>query len=279
VSIKGIPAPDLQITLPEKKTVYPEKKQREKKEESPADYVPVYTINSAVRDDHGKGDATITMSLTYYRPGNFVLPEIRITGRDGISIGYKIPSVVIEAINSEGKFEEIEPPVSLSGNYSRLWWIIVLAVITSVAVFLFYRYFRNRRKPVAVEETSVPPIDVFLREVENLKLRELIIQGRINEYVFAVSILFRRYLSMMLDFDAAEMTTDEIAVLIKKFMPQRIYSDCGEEIISNMRLWDLSKFAEFAPSKELLLDNLDATVSTAKKIHQMKGEGNVSSGV
>ena len=64
----------------------------------------------------------------------------------------------------------------------------------------------------------------------------------------------------------AEMTTDEIASKMKKFMPKEIYTICGEMILSNMRLWDFSKFAEFAPSTELLLDNLDATVSVAKRI-------------
>ncbi|PKL15345.1 MAG: hypothetical protein CVV49_21475 [Spirochaetae bacterium HGW-Spirochaetae-5] len=70
----------------------------------------------------------------------------------------------------------------------------------------------------------------------------------------------------MLKFDAAEMTTDEIAKRIKKYMPSDLYAICGEEIISNMRLWDFSKFAEFTPSPELLLNNLDATISVAKRI-------------
>jgi hypothetical protein len=84
--------------------------------------------------------------------------------------------------------------------------------------------------------------------------------------VFDISIIFRRYLSKQLGFDAAEMTTDEIASSIKKYMQYDLYSIYGDEIIKNMRLWDFSKFAEFAPSTELLVLNLNDTIKTAKKI-------------
>ena len=82
----------------------------------------------------------------------------------------------------------------------------------------------------------------------------------------------------MLLFDAAEMTTDEIASKIKIFMPHELYSIYGDEILSNMRLWDFSKFAEFAPSAELLLDNLEATISTAKRISGITGASEIEGG-
>lgn len=283
VSIKGIDSAALKIILPEKKIVYPidnkEKKNSGDDEKSPSEFVPLYIINNASRNDSDTNGITINLSLTYYRPGNYTMPEIKISGKDGISIGYKIPSVIIEAINTEGIFEEIEPPMSLSGNHTRLIWIIIAVIVIAAAVFFLYRYLKKKRKPLVIEETPLPPIKIFLNEVENLKLKNLIAEGKINEYVFGISIIFRRYLSLTLNFDAAEMTTDEISSKIKKFMPPEIYSVCGDEIISNMRLWDLSKFAEFVPSQELLLNNLEATVSVAKKISEMKGAENVSAGV
>lgn len=279
VVINGIDPSDLKITLPDKKTVYPEKTKTKNTEDTPGDSVPVYIINSAARDDSAAGEIILNITLTYYRPGKYTLPEIKIAGNDGISIGYKIPSVTIEETNSSGSFEEIEPPVSLSGDYSRLIWIIISAAVLAGAGFFIYRHLKKKRKPVLNAEPAVPPIEIFLREVEKLKLKELITGNRINEYVFTVSIIFRRYLSATLNFDAAEMTTDEISSVMKKYMPGRIYSVCGDEIISNMKLWDLSKFAEFAPSHELLLENLEATVSVAKKIHELKVEENASPGV
>ena len=277
LTISGIDPAALMITLPEKKVVYPDKniedKSKKKKsddgEKSSEEFVPLYIINSATRDDsdaNGTGQINIKILLSYYRPGSYTLPEIKINGTKGAVLGYKLPVVTIEEINKEGKFEEIEPPVSLSGNYTRIIWIIAALLIIAIAAFGIYSYLKKRKKPAPVEEPSLPPIEIFLNEVEALMLRELIKKGKINEYVFDISIIFRRYLSSMLNFDAAEMTTDEIASKIKRYMSGEMYSICGDEIISNMRLWDFSKFAEFAPSAELLLENLDATISVARRI-------------
>ncbi len=284
LSISGIDPASIRITLPEKKVVYPDKnesaesdsKKNKNKpgegENSPDEFVPLYIINSATRDDSGPGgekQVNIKIQLSYYRPGIYVLPEIKIAGSDGVTISYRIPSVTIEESNKEGKLEDIEPPVSLSGNYTRIIWLIAAVLLAIAAAAAVYYYLKKRKKPAEPEAPPVPPIEIFLSEVESLKLRELIDQGKVNEYVFGISIIFRRYLSSMLMFDAAEMTTDEIASRIKRYMPGEMYQICGEMILSNMRLWDFSKFAEFAPSTELLLDNLEATVSTAKKISAM----------
>ena len=281
ITISGIDPASLKITLPEKRVVYPDKKNDKKideknrkkdsagDEKSSEEFVPLYIINNALRDESevdGIKKINIKIHLSYYRTGTYALPEVKIAGSDGVTIGYKIPEVVIEELNKEGTLEDIEPPVSLSGNYTRVIWIILALLLAAAAGILLYRYIKKRRKTILPEEPSLPPIEIFLNEVESLKLRELISHGRINEYVFDISIIFRRYLSAMLKFDAAEMTTDEIAKRIKKYMPSDLYAICGEEIISNMRLWDFSKFAEFTPSPELLLNNLDATISVAKRI-------------
>jgi hypothetical protein len=277
ITISGIDPVSLKITLPEKKVVYPDKKidEKNRKKDSAGDekfseeFVPLYIINNALRDEsevNGVKQVNIKIQLSYYRTGTYLLPEVKIAGIDGIAIGYKIPEVVIEELNKEGTLEDIEPPVSLSGNYTRVIWIILVLLLAAAAVVLLYRYIKKRRKTILPDAPSLPPIEIFLNEVESLKLRELISEGRINEYVFDISIIFRRYLSAMLKFDAAEMTTDEIAKRIKKYMPSDLYAAFGDEIISNMCLWDFSKFAEFTPSAELLLNNLDATISAAKRI-------------
>jgi len=277
ITISGIDPGSLKITLPEKKVVYPDKKSDEKNkkkdpagdEKSSEEFVPLYIINNALRDEsvvNGVKQVNVKIILSYYRTGSYSLPEVKIAGSDGVAIGYKIPVVSIEELNKEGKLEDIEPPVSLAGNYTRIIWIIIAVLLITAAAVLIYRYIKKRRKVIVPEAPLIPAIEIFLSEVESLKLKELISEGRINEYVFDISIIFRRYLSSMLKFDAAEMTTDEIAKKIRKYMPSDLYAVFGDEIISNMRLWDFSKFAEFTPSSELLLNNLDATISVAKRI-------------
>ena len=271
LNILGIDPDHLKIILPEKKIVYPEKKEKSSNnsEESPEEFVPIYIINNVSKDNSEKNKIsriTITTSITYYRPGVYSLPEIKIIDKDGTTIGYKIPSITIEEINPDGKFEEIEPPISISGNYKRIILIIIILLLVVIAIIALYLYYKKRKKDIVDEAPQLKPIEIFLEEIESLKLKESIEKGNINKYVFDISIIFRRYLSKELGFDAAEMTTDEIASSIRKYMSYNLSSAYAEEIIKNMRLWDFSKFAEFTPSTELLLQNLNDTIHTAKKI-------------
>ena len=141
LSISGIDSNNLKIVLPDKKIVYPEKKKENKasknNEESPEDFVPVYIINNVSKETSEKNKishTTITTSITYYRPGVYTLPEIKVIDKDKIPIGYKIPTITIEEINKDGVFEEIEPPMELSGNYKRIIWIILILLSAAIAV-------------------------------------------------------------------------------------------------------------------------------------------------
>jgi len=205
LTISGINPDEVKIVLPEKKVVFPDKKDVKKsggksssdRGKSSEEFVPLYIINSAVRDEsevNGNRQIHVKIILSYFRPGNYTLPEIKVSGNDGISIGYKIPVVIIEEINAEGNLEEIEPPVSIGGNYTRLVLILVLLVLIAAAAVSVYFYFKKRKKPPVALEPALPPIEIFLNAVESMKLRELPAKGRINEYVFGISIIFRRYI-------------------------------------------------------------------------------------
>ncbi|PKL15346.1 MAG: hypothetical protein CVV49_21480 [Spirochaetae bacterium HGW-Spirochaetae-5] len=163
ITISGIDPASLKITLPEKRVVYPDKKNDKKideknrkkdsagDEKSSEEFVPLYIINNALRDESevdGIKKINIKIHLSYYRTGTYALPEVKIAGSDGVTIGYKIPEVVIEELNKEGTLEDIEPPVSLSGNYTRVIWIILALLLAAAAGILLYRYIKKRRKTI-----------------------------------------------------------------------------------------------------------------------------------
>ncbi len=278
LSIAGNDLEGVKIILPERGEYYPEsssdkKKSSHKKAEEPEEdkAVPLYIINSAVKDESesdGLKQVTVFVDLTCYRTGVHQLPEIIITDSDGVRLGYSIPAVTIEELNKEGQPEDIEPPVELSGNYTRLVVLVLGVIAAGIAGFFIFRYFRNRRKLISVPEIKQTPLEFFMTEIERLKLNECINEGRVNDYVFGISITFRRFLSMELGFDAAEMTTGEISAVIKKYL--RNGSGYAAEIVKIMEAWDLSKFAEFTLSKELLLINYRSTIAAAERLHEIR---------
>jgi hypothetical protein len=279
VTVAGKGLSGITIVPPEKREVYPEKKKgptpRRKEgeegeaDEDPARYVPLYVIHTIKKDDRSDKtmtDISVSVQLSFYRPGTWQLPDIEIRGADGVAIGYKVPSVTVGAVNEKGEYQEIEPPLDLGGNWWRLVILILVLAVLAVAGFFAWRYIRKMIEERRTAPVVVPPIDIFLKEIEHFNGDRLIDEGKIEEFVFGLSLIFRKYLSLQFRFDAAEMTTYEIEKKIRKVFPKNIHDAYAGQIMDGFNLWDLSKFAEFTPTPELLHASLGRTVEVAKKI-------------
>ncbi|PKL39805.1 MAG: hypothetical protein CVV44_06170 [Spirochaetae bacterium HGW-Spirochaetae-1] len=284
VTIAGKEMKGVDILLPEKKEFYPDenpaagkgkkKTGEEQDEDDPARHVPLYVIHSAKKEDSSDKEMTyiaVVMRLSYYRPGTFALPEIEISGKDKIKVGYKIPSVEISALNSEAQLQEIEPPLALGGNYYRLIILIAAAVIVTLLALWGYRYLKKRREAAQAIVPEVDPLEAFLKEMDDLGGRALIVNGKVEEYIVGVSMIFRRYLSRLFHFDATEMTSAEIDDTLKKISRRFNTKAYHDEIMLRFGLWDLSKFAEFTPSEDVLLESHEKTMGLARNLREVAG--------
>ncbi len=279
VSIAGKNLRGIDVRRPEKDILFPEKKPvpgNKKEEDDAADSVPVYVIHSASKEDSSQGDLTyitIKISLSYYRPGNYRLPEVGIYGSDKIPIGYRVPEVKINPVNKEMKLEDIEPPLELGGNYTRVIILVLAAAVLTALVIFLVRYLKARRR--RREETVVvtPPLEKFLEELRKLEPEKLIARGKTEEYVVGISGIFRRYISSLLDFDAMEMTSEEITGWIGKILPRHLTDRFRDPFSRCFNMWDLSKFAEFTPSEDLLLENCSITRKLAEELWGERNRG------
>lgn len=287
INITGRGLDGVSIVPPEKREFYLEQKEAKKKEppegaegeqqaEDPAQYVPLYIIHSVKKEDRSDKtmtDIIVTMQMSYYHPGTWQLPDVEIKGADGIAIGYQAPSVQIQAVNEKGEFQEIEPPLRLSGNYWRLAFLLLGLAAFGVAAFFIGRralaLYRERKNAPVI----IPPIVTFMKEVERFGGDRLIDEGRTEEFVFGISMIFRSFLSAQFRFDATDMTTYEIEKKIKKVFPRSLYDGCAGDIMRNFNLWDLSKFAEFAPTREQLHASLAETIRLARTISGDTADG------
>ena len=280
VNIAGKIKGNIDITPPEKREVFPEKKKEdEKNEESeplPGDQVPLYIIHSVKKNDRTKEsitDITVVIQVSYYRPGKYYLPDLDIKGPDGVKLGYKVPEVEIKGVNEKGEFQPVEPPINLEGNYYRLIFLILgVIAFTFLAVFIFW-FVQKRMKGRVSEPVIVPPIDVFMEDVRKLNGRSLISKGQIDDYVFGISMIFRRFLSLLLKIDATEMTSEELEKVLIKLFPKNLYKKYESGIVQGFHLWDLSKFAEFTPSEDILKENLKNTIKLATNLSREMRNG------
>lgn len=272
--------PDVIVRLPEKRIAYQDVKKaeevkKEAKEENKdkknisrddALKVPLYVIKSARKEDSKSGEVeqiTITLEMAYFHPGKHRLPEVELFDSENVKIGYRIPEIEIESTNPSGEFQEIEPPLELSGNWWRLVWI-ALGVCAIFAAGYFFARWWNARKAHIPPPPQTPPIEIFLEETGRLARKKHIEEGRVRDYVFEMSAIFRRFLVNQLRIDAMDMTVTEIRSALQKTLPGAMYKRNESDIDAVLNLWDLAKFAEFAPTEETLKANFEVTVRLAK---------------
>ena len=288
VTVHGTGLDKITAVLPEQKSYFPgpadKKRLKADKGAKEENVPPLYEVRSAellAGKDASCETLTARLTLMYMKPGTYTLPEIKITGDDRLPIGYRPQTVIIIETNPEGAFEEIEGPLEPATDYRGMIFtalLLIFACALAVAAgYYIYRCIKKRRETAAIE-IKISPYEQFTADIERLKPEELIASGDVRGYAFGMSITFRRFISAQCGFDAAEMTTDEIRRGLKKFMPDELHGAYAAEIMRCMDMWDISKFAEFTPSDEMLSENLRSVKNAAEKVSLREGD-NVRPGV
>lgn len=265
--------PDVKVRLPEKRVVFPEQHKEKKTadaaaKDDDAQKVPLYVIKSARKDESKSGEIeqiSIIMELAYFHPGKHKLPEVELFDSKNVKIGYRIPEIEVESVNPQGEFHEIEPPLELSGNWWRIVWVLLGLCAVFAAGYYFARWW-NARKAAMPSAPPVPAIEIFLKEAGELARKRHIEEGRVREYVFEMSAIFRRFLLGQWEIDAIDMTVSEIRRALAKTLPRAMFSKNESDIDAVLNLWDLAKFAEFSPTQETLKANYETTVRLAKNL-------------
>ncbi len=282
VVIAGKSLSGITLKMPEKRVIFPEPGPDEKKaapksgdeKDDPSLKVPLCVIHNAHKDEKtedGIAHLTVTVSLSYFRPGKHRLPEIELFDATNTRIGYRVPEVEIESVNQQGEYQEIEPPLDLGGNYWRVLWIVLALAVAAAGGFFFARWW-NARKLAAPPPPEINPLEEFMSGVGALSRKRLIETGQVREYVFEMSALFRAYLTRLLGIDAMDMTVTEIHRALETHLPRAMYAKNEDDIRAVLDLWDLAKFAEFAPSEESLRLNMETCVRLAKNISGARGD-------
>jgi hypothetical protein len=91
-----------------------------------------------------------------------------------------------------------------------------------------------------------PPWDVALEELFDVRVAELVKQGRFAEHFDRVSDAVRRYLGARYGFDGLETTTHEALIELRKAVTTTAVL---VEVESFLRNADLVKFAKLVPSE------------------------------
>jgi hypothetical protein len=224
--------------------------------------LPAYAIED-ISSNEKDGVTEAKLSIRYYAPGVYAMPALKIRDLKGNELPLREISVTVKEINKEGQAADIEDPLDLSGNYTRLILILIGAAAAGALVYAAVRYLRKRR--LLKKEPEIPAIEIFRKEIPPIDAG--LADGTIDaeEYAVRVSMTVRKLLSKRYSFGAVDMTNTEIVDYLRTLKGDDGWKHAVDDLEQLSMLWDMSKFAEFVPSADLLRVNLKRTAELGER--------------
>lgn len=259
----------IEVQEPPREYTPPQPQGKEIDKDQPGSFIPLYRVIRFARDSQHNAELIMVMDLAFYRTGTWEVPGPLVT-LDGSAVKYQRPVITVKETNQQGGLADIEPPLDLGGNYTRLILLIVgVVIVTALVILLVYLW--RRRKDRVPEVVQVDPWQFFHDELNQLSPETKLQEGQFELYATGMSMLFRRFLSILYQVDLVELTTDEIRQLVQSRLSTQVSARYRDQLVRFMELWDLVKFAEFTPGRELMEDNLREARQLVDKMQRAHG--------
>ena len=206
--------------------------------------------------ESGKMSMNRQLTVTSFDSGYFELPEFTFKFKpqnDTTVNEAKTESMFIQVnvpeVDTTKPFIAIKEPIAEPYTFAEIWpWVAGgLALAIAIAFLVYYLIQRKKNKPLFTHKPKpLPPPDVeALDKLENLRLAKLWQNGKVKEYYSQMTDIMRRYMERRFEFDAPEMTSDEIIDELKNL---KINSEALEKLKGAFSLADLVKFAKAQPT-------------------------------
>jgi len=191
--------------------------------------------------------------ITSFDENLYLLPPfLAIDGNDTIfsnQVALKVSSIPVN-IDAPDEFFDIKdvwkPPFVLADYYPIIFGVLLILFLICVIGYIVQRL-RNRQSTISEslkEELRIPPHELAIRELNEIKLQKLWQQGRNKEYYTQITDTLRRYIFRRFSINAMEMTSYEILDIITRENDARSVYDTLKQIL---QLADLVKFAKWRP--------------------------------
>lgn len=144
-------------------------------------------------------------------------------------------------------------------DHYGLWLILLLCIILIIAgILLWLDYRKKGRLPFMPRPKPIPPYELAVSSLDNLKSRHLWEEGKEKEFYTELIDILRKYLEGRFGINAMEMTTSQIIRSLQSNEEINRHKDMMKEIL------DTADFVKFANMRPLPADN-DAAWQDARK--------------
>jgi len=209
----------------------------------------------------------------YFLPPFAVIDDVDTIYSNQVAL--KVSSIPVD-VNAPEVFFDIKeiwkPPFVLADYYPIIFGILLILFLICVIGYIVQRL-RKRKSTIPEllkEELKIPPHEIAIRELNEIKQQKLWQQGRNKEYYTQITDTLRRYIFRRFDINAMEMTSYEILDVITREDDDQSVYDTLKQIL---QLADLVKFAKLHPlpdENDLSLAYSYLFVNQTKKVVMVK---------
>jgi hypothetical protein len=221
-----------------------------------------------------------TMTIAIYNEGAFSIPGPEVVADPKVEFlpvnGQILNIQVTEKMLSDSlalhPIKDIMIEEANISDYLKYIYGLLVALALAGIGYYFYKRKKNQENTPKYQEPIILPTadEKAMEALTVLKTKQLWQQGYIKEYQSSLTEIIRTYLEDRYDFDALEMTTEEIIAQLKSTGFDQQYKDNLKEIL---QVADLVKFAKATPDEnihQIFMDKAVDFVINTKNINPQK---------
>lgn len=225
--------------------------------------------------------------ITSFDSSLYLLPPLKVI--DGVDTVYsnqvalKVSTIPVNADKPEefNDVKDVWKPPFVWADYFPIIYGILLALFLICLIAYIIKRIRAKKSliPFKKPEPKLPPHELAIKELDEIKQQKLWQQGRSKEYYTQITETLRKYIVDRFGINAMEMTSGEILDIIHKNTEARSVYDNLRQILG---LSDFVKFAKMNPlpdENDLSLMNAYLFVNQTKVVEapvvkEEESEGN-----
>ena len=221
---------------------------------------------STKAENSSTGELTQNITITSFDSGFWVIPPFKFFIEGDSNAFAETEALLLEVQmvptdTAEASLKDIKPIFEEKWDWKAylpyLYWTAAVVAILAMAIYIGYRYARNRKKKPEIKSSPKEPAHILaLRELNTIRQIKIWKEGKYKEYYTSITDVLRVYLEGRFGIAAMELTSDEINQVLRSQV-------IDEERKRKMRqILELSDFVKFAKATPIEMEN-DITLQNA----------------
>lgn len=214
------------------------------------------------------------ITLQSFDSGTYTLPPVLwIDGKDTIKssvLALKVIPVPVDTLTDIHDYADVAEPDSRWTDsmpdwiVNWGWWVLLALIIISGGVWAWWKYGRKRPQTIVAPEKQIPPYELAVMRLNELRQEHLCENGREREFYTRLTEILRQYLHSRFGINAMEMTTHQIMSAIRRNEQTRMQESLMDRVL------EMADFVKFAKARPLPDDNVRTFNSAMQFVEDTK---------